>query len=294
MLTMLFHRTLQHAILLATLTLPAALLAQPDTEVYQVRLENGRIAGPAQNLSDNPGYDNQPAYLPDGSLLYARTRNGQTDIAHYSAADGTTQWVCDTPGGGEYSPTPIPGSDAVSAIRLDTTGLQRLYRYTDGEPTLLLNDLKVGYHLWAGPDLLICTVLREDRMDLVMAHPGTQGSRTLRKGVGRSLARIPGSHRISFTSPEDEQTWVFTLDPETGEQQRLLALPAGVQDLAWLPDGSLLCGGPDVLRQIMPGTEAQWRTFHRFEAGVGHISRLSVSPDSQRLAFVAEKTVAHD
>ena len=74
------------------------------------------------NISRNPGYDNQPYFLGEDDLLYARTRNGQTDIARYSLSEKKTTWLSDTPGGSEYSPVKIPGKKAVSSIRLDTDG----------------------------------------------------------------------------------------------------------------------------------------------------------------------------
>ena len=35
------------------------------------------------NISNNEGYDNQPSFFEDDNVLYASTRNGQTDIAQY-------------------------------------------------------------------------------------------------------------------------------------------------------------------------------------------------------------------
>jgi hypothetical protein len=137
---------------------------QPETEVFLADLNIGAEAildSSPLNISNNPGYDNQPSFLEDGTLLYARTRNGQTDIARYNLKEGTTSWISNTPGGSEYSPLKIPGREAVSAIRLDTTGLQRLYAYPlqGGAPTLLVEGLKIGYHLWIDPELLVCTIL---------------------------------------------------------------------------------------------------------------------------------------
>jgi len=33
-----------------------------------------------------------------------------------------------------------------------------------------MEDLKIGYHVWVNADLLVCTVLVEDRMDLVVVN----------------------------------------------------------------------------------------------------------------------------
>lgn len=265
--------------------------AQADTEIYLLPVQwegNSVRFGVPENLTRNPGYDNQPAFTPEGALLYASTRNGQTDIARLDLASRTLTWLSDTPGGGEYSPLPMPGGSAISAIRLDTTGLQRLYEYRDGESHLLFPDLKVGYQVWAGPDLVVCTVLTDPGMDLVVARPGSGIYQTHQKGVGRALQKIPGTELISYTTSEAGVWSVQSLDPVSGATGLVAHLPEGVQDFCWLPDGSLLCGGDGVLRRLRPGQDSDWQVVHRFEAGFGQISRLAVNEAGNLLALVAE------
>ena len=98
---------------------------------------------------------------------YSHLRNGQTDIALYNFKNRATSWLSNTPKGSEYSPLKIPGKEAVSAIRLDEDGLQRLYEYNfkTGKSTELLKDLKVGYHVWYNEDVLVSSVLVKSRMD---------------------------------------------------------------------------------------------------------------------------------
>ena len=268
--------------------------AQAETDIFLLPLqrEAGSITfGAPENLTRNPGYDNQPAYTSDGALLYASTRNGQTDIARLDLETRTLTWLSDTPGGGEYSPLPMPGGDAVSAIRLDTTGLQRLYAYRDGASRLLLPDLKVGYQVWAGPDLLVCTVLVEGGMDLVVARPEIGTVITYQKGVGRSLQRIPGTGRVSYAEVVAGGLLLKAMDPVTGATEVLAALPEGVQDVCWLPDGSLLCGGDGVLRRWVPGPGADWQVVRTFSPGFGNITRLAVNEAGTLLALVAESNL---
>lgn len=279
-------------LLTAALAGQGAAHGQAETEIYLVSLEqNGEACtfGAPENATQNPGYDNQPAFAAEGALLFASTRNGQTDIARLDLASRTLTWLSDTPGGGEYSPLPMPGSSAISAIRLDTTGLQRLYEYRDGESHLLFPDLKVGYQAWAGPDLLVCTVLTDPGMDLVVARPGSGIYQTHQKGVGRALRKIPGTERISYTTSAAGVWSVQSLDPVSGATGLVAHLPEGVQDFCWLPDGSLLCGGDGVLRRLKPVLDTDWQVVHRFEAGFGQISRLAVNEAGTLLALVVEQ-----
>ena len=276
-------------LLLGMVPLVAA-FGQMETDIYLADLkiqQNGIQLATPVNISKNPGYDNQPSFLDGETLLYSRNRGGQTDIARYSLKEGTTSWLSDTPGGSEYSPLKIPGREAVSSIRLDTTGLQRLYAYPlgGGEPNLLVKGLKIGYHLWADPDLLVCTVLVEDRMDLVVVNLKEDSRHTFQKDVGRSLLRVPGSERISYLEKEQDTLVVKSMDPRSGANERIIALPEGVQDLVWLPDGTLLCGYGNKLLGFQPGRDPDWRILQVLPPEAGRITRLAVSPDGSKLAL---------
>src|ERR1700742_300252 len=100
--------------ILAVLGLAVVIQAQtpappPDTEILLATLStaNGApaIARPV-NISNSPGYDNQPSFTPDGrSVLFTSIRGGtQTDIYRYDIASRTIVRVTDTPES-EYSPT---------------------------------------------------------------------------------------------------------------------------------------------------------------------------------------------
>lgn len=96
---------------------------QADTDVFlfDLELQEGKILlSNPKNISNNEGYDNQPSFIDDNTILYAGTRNGQTDIAKYNIAYDTKIWINHTDGS-EYSPLLIPSQKAVSSIRLEKT-----------------------------------------------------------------------------------------------------------------------------------------------------------------------------
>ncbi len=278
--------------------LVASVLAfgQPDTDVYIAELtlsSKAIVVKNPFNVSNNPGYDNQPSFRSDGEiLLFAKTRKGQTDIYSYDPESGHGGWLTNTPGGSEYSPMEIPDTNSVSAIRLDTTGLQRLYRYEfkDRQKSkLLFDDLKIGYHLWFRPDILVCTVLTENRMDLVVAYPEDQTANTYQKQVGRSLQRIPGRDLISYVSLEDEKPILKSMDPISGSTAIIAPLPEGIQDVCWLPNGLLLCGGDGIL-QLWDPEKSDWTTAVELGNDFGQISRIAVNKQGTLIALVKAKT----
>src|SRR5690554_4465378 len=83
----------------------------------------------ARNISNNEGYDNQPSFISNESVVFAGNNNGQTDISEYNFATKIKSWVNSPTEGGEYSPQKFPSSNNVAAVRLDKDGKQRLYSY---------------------------------------------------------------------------------------------------------------------------------------------------------------------
>ena len=276
--------------------LSSGLIAQTNTEVFLMSLDvidGKKKLGVAQNISVNYGYDNQPSFYNDNLVLFSSTRSGQTDIASYALNRQEKSWMTDTPGGSEYSPTKIPGKKRISAIRLDEDGLQRLYSYPmeNGKVKELIPDLKVGYHVWHDPDIIVCTVLVENRMDLVIANLKKNKHYIVYKNVGRSLHKIPNSQLVSFVSRNDDGNFIRSLDPISGSTEVIAKLPDNVEDYCWLLNGDLIAGQENRLLEFQPGKSTEWTQFHRFlRSDIGNISRIAVNSLSTRLAIVAAES----
>lgn len=268
------------------------LFAQPNTEVFLFDLDisgDSIVLSNKTNISNNEGYDNQPSFYDENTVLFSSTRNGQTDIRSYDITSGETKWVTDTPGGSEYSPTRIVADDAISAIRLDTTGLQRLYRYDirSGKSERILEEAKVGYYMWYSKDVVVNTVLVENRMDLVISHLNGNNDYTFQKKVGRNLLRIPGSERISYVSKEGDQNVLKSMDVLSGANDSIINAFA-IEDFAWLGNGTLLAGYENKLLKYQRKKDDTWKPAHKFmDSEIGTITRIVVSPDQTKLVLVA-------
>jgi hypothetical protein len=270
-------------------------MAQGNTEVFILTLQTtaeGLEYSDLQNISNNPGYDNQPSFYNDNLLLFSSTRNGQTDIAAYSLNKDSLQWKTNTPNSSEYSPLKIPGKEAISAIRLDKDGIQLLYEYNwlNGDSQVLLKDLKVGYHLWYSTDILVSSVLVENRMDLVVSNVKDGTNYTFQQNVGRSLHKIPNSDLVSFISIEGSGLQIKSMNPISGATKLLAVLPPGVQDVCWLINGTLLAGKDNQLIGLSPEAgDSQWKVLIEFPKNkISDISRIATNEISGKLALVAE------
>jgi hypothetical protein len=274
--------------------------APPDTEVVLLSfsVEGRRVTlGAPLNISNNAGYDNQPAFTPDGAaVLFTSVRGGgtQSDIYRHDVASGRLTQVTNTPER-EYSPTVMPGGTGISVVRVEADQAQRLWQFTmDGQnPQLVLANIKpVGYHAWADNRTLALFVLGEPPT-LQVASLDTGASAVVERGIGRSLQRVPGSTRISFvvretTAGAPPVLWIREIDLHTRQVTPLIRAVRGATeaDLAWTPDGLLLMAHADTLYGWRRG-EADWSELADLGAlGLAGVTRIAVSPKGDRIALV--------
>ena len=277
--------------------------AAPDTEIFLAPLtvSGQHIAvGQPVNISNSPGYDNQPSFTPDGQgLLFTSARGGaQTDIYRYDLASKQVTQVTNTPES-EYSPTVTP-DHGLSVVRVEADGTQRLWRFTsDGrDPRVLLENVKpVGYHAWSDDHTLALYVLGQPGTNqtstLQVADLRTNSVRSIAADIGRSLLPIPGGHTISFVqrSVHGEKTTlsIKELDPATGAIRPLTTAVEGTTEVnaAWTADATLLTIQTDHLFAWRRGGNGWIDVAALDRLGLRGATRLAVSPDSQWIAIVA-------
>lgn len=271
------------------------LMAQPATEIYifdLVRSDNTySISNPWNVTYQNPGYDNQPHFLPDGkSMYYVSTRDGQTDAAQVEFQSNTWNWLSATEGG-EYSPTPMPNKEGFSAIRLDKDGTQLLYRYPVdlSESKVLVAHLKIGYHCWVNEKILAAFVLGEPST-LQICNLETNQSKIIDEKIGRSLHKIPGTEKVSYISKKVSPWMISTLDPASGDIEPVIETLAGSEDMAWTPSGDIIMGQDNKLFKFSPGVDKNWIEISDLsDHDLTGISRISISPSGDKIAVVVNQ-----
>jgi hypothetical protein len=286
---------------------PARSQTPPSTDIYLVTVEylvtvdlrEGRpTLGDLVRMTDRDAYDNQPAFLDDGTILYSSLGDaGHTEILRFDPMSRRATTVVSTPQG-VYSPTQVPDGNAVSVVRAYGAGDQQLWRFpldaSGGEPALLLPDVNpVGYHAWIDARRLLLFVLGEPAA-LQVATVGAGPGRVIADNPGRCLARIPAASarsplEMSFVRKVAEgEWWLEALDPETGATRRLVQTLPGSEDYAWSPDGSVWASDGSRLFRWRPDDETWSEIADLTERGLRGITRLAFNADGDRLALVAE------
>jgi hypothetical protein len=268
--------------------------AQTESEIYLVDIDfttEGFTFKNVRNISNNPGYDNQPYFKENDLLLYARNNKEQTDIAQFHLIDSSLQWQNEVTDGGEYSPQPIPNSSDVAAVRLDPDGKQRLYRYAPkGTVTEMIPDLEVAYFTFFDSQTLVASILAKDQLDLIVYHFKDNTTYTLLKKTGRSIHVIPNAKAVSYPALNEEGNLdIYQLDMNSLESYFICQLPGGIQDYTWWDDYKILVGNGSKLLVYDLYGKGDWLEIADFsEYDLQNITRLTISPDQKHLAFVAE------
>ncbi|MEM6721560.1 MAG: DUF6265 family protein [Bacteroidota bacterium] len=269
-----------------------AVYSQPNTEVFlfdlstennQIHITNGK------NISNNEGYDNQPSFQNEHTILFASTRNKQTDILQYNSLTDTKKWLSETKQGSEYSPTQIPNSNYISAIRLDTTGLQLLYKYRRGKSKPIHKDLKIGYHVWHSKNVLVSFVLGDgEPHKLVVSNLKQKTNYTVDTKIGRSLHKIPNSDLVSYISKKNDTWEIRSLDAKTYNTKKIANTVSTVEDMCWLADGSILMAKGKAIYQLHPEKDTEWKIIKLFDKEpFDTITRITTNASNTKLAIAA-------
>ncbi len=268
--------------------------AQNNTEVYVFDIapsyEGLELLNP-RNISNNDGYDNQPSFISNETLVFAGNNDGQTDISEYNLTSKLQKWVNNKTEGGEYSPQKFPSNNDLAAVRLDKDGLQRFYRYNSerGNSSELIENLQVAYFAFYNDKKILATVLDGDKMDLVMIDLPSKKADTLFYNAGRSLQKVPNTSSMSYSLVNEEGNLdLYLLDMNSYESFFVTELPIGIQDYVWINDTQVLVGSGNKLYMYDTLGESEWnRVASLEEYGIKNLTRMAISPNGKKLAVVA-------
>ena len=269
--------------------------APPATDVFlaPLSISGGKVTvGAPVNISNSPGYDNQPSFLPDSSaILFTSQRDGtQTDIYRYDIGPMRTTQLTRTEEN-EYSPLLTPDGKTFSTVR---GAKQELWRFDlDGSNPRLAyaHTGLIGYHVWIDDHRLAVFVLGSGQGNpatLQLIDTAAKTAEVIDSSIGQSLLIRPGRRTVSYISrPQGQPASVKELDPATRKTTTIAAVYPGAQYLTWLPDGGLLTASGTKLAVWHEGAEGWTDVADLSSAGLTQLTRLSASPDGKWIALVA-------
>jgi hypothetical protein len=284
---------MKHLFSLLLFLIHFSLQAQTGSEIYLFDLQyknNSFSLSKPVNITLHKGYDNQPFFHPTLPLVYYASANdsGRTDIKSYNYKKGISRQITTTTER-EYSPTITPDGRFISCIIQRDNGNQDLGKYpiNGGQPTVLIHDLKVGYHTWTDPAHLLLFVLADTTNNLHYYDLDTKKSIILGSKPGRSLHKIPGGNTFSFIDKTAETWLIKEFNPATGEITPIVATMGKSEDIAWTPNGYILTSDGEKLFAFKPQPGSVWQEINTTHLpGSGRITRMAVNKAHTKLALV--------
>jgi hypothetical protein len=265
----------------------------PEFEIYLAPLTGSGPSlkvGSPKNISNHPGYDNQPKFeADDRSIVFTRGEIAtRTDIYRYDLDTARLSPVKET-AESEYSATPMPDGDGYGVIRVELDGTQRLWRLNRARADeILVPGIKpIGYFAFPEVGVVAAFVLGSPPT-LQLIDLKTQEPTLVASNVGRSLQKIPGRRAVSFLHKISAEEWRIKEVDAKGAVKDIARAPKGREDYTWLQDGTLLISSGAKILALKPGLDADWREIGDLEAfGLKDLTRLAANARGDLLAIVA-------
>lgn len=284
------------------LSFSAGTLAQlPDGDIWLLDMseKQGRydFTNP-KNITERPGYDNQPSFTPDGkNILYTSIReDNQADVYRYNISTAATTRLTSS-FTSEYSPTVMPGGKYFSVVMVEQDSTQRLWKYPlkGGKPKLILPRIdSIGYHCWYDKKNVALFMLTHP-FTLELANLGSQELRLLGNNIGRSINRVVFNKKnllfYIYSAPHETSRYIVACDA-AGKHDYINAIktPEGSEDLAVIKNQVLVMAQGSKLLKYDLVKDKIWTEIADLESfGINNITRIAISPDGSRIAVVSNK-----
>jgi hypothetical protein len=264
--------------------------ALPKTEIWLLPMNSNEPAGQPVRLTKTAGYHNQPHFSDDSKRLFftAEAEGSQTDIWVHDMQSGR-QYVINTSAFSDFSPTPVPGQDALSVVRVEADGRQRLWRIDlgTGEESVLLERVEpVGYHAWLSANRVALFILG-DTFDLQLAQLGQEEPVAVSTNIGRTLRVNRHTGELLFVNKNAAPWEIAGLNPVNHEIRPVMSLFPNIEDFEWDHQGRFWSGSGSKLYSSDPALDHWELAADLSEFGIVQITRIGASPDGRWLAIVS-------
>ncbi len=282
------------AVLALLLLLPGlqSLAQVPETDLWLFSLEKKENVCQAVNplnITNRPGYDNQPAFTSDGkSILYVSIReDGQADIYRYDIKS-KLQTNLTKSKVSEYSPTILPDESGFSAVVVEADSTQRVWNMGfDGSFMKFASDAtdSVGYHSWLNADTLLYYKLTEPH-SLHALNLKTGKDAWICDKPSRAFRKTGASSQFIYAIKTENALEFRVYKPATKESRVYATYPSPNEDFIWHPElGLVKAENADLLR--FNERTGKWETLFSFAgAGIKKITRFAFDPKNKRLVIV--------
>ncbi|MEO8378698.1 MAG: DUF4440 domain-containing protein [Acidobacteriota bacterium] len=284
--------------LLFAVTVQAQILT---TEVWVGNLDmrEGFAITDLQNVSNHPGYDNQPAFFPDGkTLVYTSevTSLAETGLGlHAFLVDLTTGQRTPLPEARGFSPTPTPDGRNLMMLREGRVWLHGL----DGKEQRALTDTTTAGYYTRFDDRTHVLFMNEKERRIAIYDARTKALETMAIGANTAPYRVPGEDAVTFVAEEPfprpdgegvtRTQFLRRLDVKSRKVTTLATIPfaTGGQHV-WTSRHTVLMASGAAIYEWSPSHADDWKiVYHATHPDLQGLSRIALSPKGDRIALVS-------
>lgn len=266
-------------------------LGQNGTEIIlfdvSINAKGITLSNPV-NITNHKGYDNQPFFYKTNIYYSSAADSNQMDIKKYDYLKRTTTFITHT-AENEFSPTVTPDAKFISCILQRKNGKQDLVKYpvNGGDPIILIDDLKVGYHAWANNNSLILFVLEDtSTFGLHYYNTSTKEDKKITTDIGRSLQKLPGRSAVSFIQKTPGDWLLNEYDISLKKVSTIMpALPKG-EFHTWTKKGLILMSNGNEIYFTKRGNNNWQKVNIKGGMPLKNITRLALNELNTKLAVV--------
>lgn len=281
---------------LASLCISAACFGQAGSEiiVFDLKIKKDKIIlSNPKNITNHPGYDNQPSFHIEQPYVYYSSFNdeGRSDIKRYNLADATTVNITTT-NEREYSPTLTPDKQFLSCIIQRDNGAQDLGKYPvdGGDPALIIDNLIVGYHVWLDNSHLGLFILGGEGKpnDFHLMTLPIKEDTVIATNIGRSLHKVPGERAITFIQNGETDNKIMKFDSERSKVSEIASTLNKGQDIAWTEDGKIVTSDGTKLYFMNTKNPKGWIPVEVTQGSdmLKSVTRIAINTKGDKIAIV--------
>lgn len=264
----------------------------PDTDIWLIKLEKDTKAerpfpARAQNITNRPGYDNQPAFSPDGKRVYyvSIREDKQADIYFFDVASGKITQLTHSPES-EYSPVPAPDGKILNTVMVEADSAQRIH-FADAEKGMDLKRLEpdsVGYYTFLNADTVIYYKLTQPH-SLRYYSAATGEDKWLGNAPTRTFRAI-NRHCIVFGLKDSASVGFYKYDFLIRKAVKICDYPSLNEDVVWHPGLGLVKSEGTTLYYYNEG-ENKWQLLYELGLfGIKKITRFAFDAKGKYLVVV--------
>ncbi len=271
---------------------------QAASDIWLFNLHQGgkvSLSNP-QKVTEHIGYDNQPSFHPTLPFVYYASFNdsGRSDILRYNWKTKQTANITVTRDR-EYSPTVTPDQQYLSCIIQRDNGAQDLGKYPieGGDPSLIIDNLTVGYHLWLDNSHVVLFILGKDGQpqSLHYMRLPTKVDTVIATNIGRSLSKVPGKRAFSFIQKGGGTNKIMMYDTESSTLSEITNTPGASEDIAWTEDGRIIGSDGTNLFSFNPRKPSKGWQLVALKGNIvlKGVTRIAIDPSGGHMAVVVSE-----